>query len=74
METQVDVDALVTRVASATLRGHGIARVSSAPTVDMDGVDAIHVTIVLSEEDDTITGDAALNTIVDVRHTSGRNF
>ena len=72
MQTQIDIDAIVTRVASATLKGHRIARVSSEPTVDMDGVDAIRVTIVLSEGDDTITGDAALDTIVDVHQALQR--
>ena len=66
MQTAFDIDALITRVASATLKDYRIARISSEPTVDMDGVDAIRVTIVLSEGDDTITGDAALDTIVDV--------
>ena len=72
MQTSFDIDALITRVASAPLKGHKLARISSEPSVDMDGVDAIRVTIVLSEGDDTIAGDAALDTIVDVHQALQR--
>lgn len=72
MQTHVDIDTIVKRVASATLKDHKIARVSSESSVDSDGLDAIRVTIVLSGSDDSITGDAALGTIVDVHQALQR--
>ena len=70
MQTQSDIDVLIARAASAALGDHTIARVSSEPGVDSDGVDAIRVMIVLSGRDDTVTGDAALNAIVDIHQAS----
>ncbi len=66
MQMQPETDALIARVASASLSGHKIARVVSEPGVDVDGLDAVRVTIVLSDDDNCLTGDAALNTIVDL--------
>ncbi len=72
MQTQIDIDAMITRVASASLKRHRIARVWSESSVDMDGIDAIRVTIVLSGDDDGITGDDALDTIADVHQALQR--
>ena len=67
MQTQSEIDALIMRVASTSLGGHKIARVTSEPGVDHDGLEAVRVTIVLSDDDVSLTGDAALNTIVEMR-------
>ena len=73
MQTQADIDALISRVASAALASHVIAQVSSRPGIDSDGLDVLRVVIVLSGRDDSLTGDAALNTIVDIRRALQEN-
>lgn len=72
MQTRSEVDALVARVASASLGGHTITRVMSGPSVDLDGLNAVRVTIVLSNDDIEVTGDAAMNTIVDLHQALQR--
>lgn len=44
----------------------------SEPSVELDGLDAVRVTIVLSNDDVAVTGDAAMNTIVDIHQALQR--
>jgi hypothetical protein len=67
MQTQSEIDALIARAASTALGKHTVAHISSKPGVDSDGLDAVRVMIVLSGRDDTLTGDAALSAIVNIR-------
>jgi len=60
------VNEVVNKAASATLkRGIGIRRVDSEPTLDSEGQEALHITIVLKGGSaDKISGDTALDTLV----------
>lgn len=64
----VKVNDLVKKAASAVLRRPGVLRrVSSEPTLDSQGHEALHITIVLKPGGaDKISGDMALDTIVEV--------
>ena len=66
MQTRSEIDDLIARAAAPALGDHHIARISSRSGVDSDGLEAVRITIVLSGHDDTLSGDAALNAIVDV--------
>jgi len=64
------VDEIAGKAAAATLKKTGISRVFSAPIVDLDGKDALSVTVVLkSGTVKRVTGDAALDTIVRIGET-----
>jgi hypothetical protein len=67
MQAQLDLDAMIARVASTTLSGHRLARVTCEPDVDFDGADALRVTVVLANDDIDLSGDDAANIIVDLR-------
>lgn len=60
------VNEVVNKVASATIKsGAGIQRVDSEPTLDSEGKDALHITIVLKRGSaGKISGDNALDTLV----------
>jgi hypothetical protein len=62
------VNEVVNKVASATFKGGAsIQRVDSEPTVDSEGKDALHVTIVLKRgSTGKISGDIALDTLVGI--------
>ena len=66
MQTSKDLDALVKQVASQSLKGHVVAQVFSEPTSDSLGQDALHITVVVADDDDGLSGDLALDTIVDI--------
>jgi hypothetical protein len=54
-------------VARANLPPQGVVRVESEPTFDSEGHDALRVTIVVSPEAaEKITGDAAVDTLVQI--------
>jgi len=63
-----EVDKVVRKVASGTLKGAaGIRRVSSARTLDSDGREALHITIVLKRGSaGKVGGDRALDTLVGI--------
>ncbi|RYC31469.1 hypothetical protein D3273_13915 [Lichenibacterium minor] len=67
MDTNFDLDGLVGQVAAASLPGHRIARIATEPDVDADGLQGIRVVVVLVGDDASLSGDEALNTIVDLR-------
>ena len=60
------VNEVVSEVASATIKsGAGIQRVDSEPTLDSEGRDVLHITIVLKRGSvGKISGDDALDTLV----------
>jgi hypothetical protein len=59
------VDEIAGKAAAATLKKTGISRVFSAPIVDLDGKEALSVTVVLkSGTSAKVKGDAAFDTIV----------
>jgi hypothetical protein len=62
------VNEIVKQTASATIKsGAAIQRVYSEPTLDSEGSDALHVTIVLRRGSaGKITGDDALDTLVGI--------
>ena len=72
MQTSGDVNQIVMRVASTSLIGHVVATVSSEPAFDSDGRDAVHITVVFAEGDNSVSGDLALDTIVDIRQALQR--
>jgi len=56
------------KVASANLTSTNVTSVSSSPTIDSLGQDALRITIVIkSGAESTISGDAALDTLVGIR-------
>lgn len=64
-----DVDRVVDKAASAALKKARVSRVYSALTADSDGRDALLLTIVVrGGNNDDISGDRALDTIVRIRH------
>jgi hypothetical protein len=72
--TNDDVIDIARQVATANLGSGNFTDVRSAPTVDLDGHDALQITIVLTSEStaSSITGDAALNTLTQI-HEGLRN-
>lgn len=66
MQSMDTLDALVKQVASQSLKGHVVAQVFSEPTSDSMGQDAVHITIVVADDDRNLSGDLALDTIVDI--------
>ena len=55
-------------VASANLTSANISSVSSSPTIDSEGHDALRITIVIkSGSESKIGGDAALDTLVGIK-------
>jgi RecB family exonuclease len=55
-------------VASANLASVNVTSVSSSPTIDSEGHDALRITIVLkSGSESRISGNAALGTLVGIR-------
>lgn len=67
MGIRFDLDRLVGEVATASLPGHEIATIVTKPDVDADGLEAIRVTVVLADDDASLSGDEMLNVIVDLR-------
>ena len=63
------VNRIVREVASAILKnGAGVQRVDSEPTVDGDGQEALHITIVLQKGSAAkMSGDSALDTLVELK-------
>jgi hypothetical protein len=60
--TQISSD-----IAKANLPPRSVVRVESEPTVDSEGHDALHLTIVVaSDAADKITGDAVVDTLVQI--------
>jgi hypothetical protein len=60
--TQISID-----VANANLPPQGVVRVESEPTFDSEGHDALRLTIVVAPEAaDRITGDAVVDTLVQI--------
>jgi len=56
------------KVASANLTSSNVTSVSSSPTTDSLGQDALRITIIIkSGAETTISGDAALDTLVGIR-------
>jgi hypothetical protein len=61
------IDQVVSKAASATLKKVGVSRVFSVPATDSEGNEALHVTIVLKKTKNAeISGDLALDTIVGI--------
>lgn len=67
-----DLDRIVGQVAAASLPGHEIARIETEPDSDADGSEGIRVTVVLVGDDASLSGDEALNTIVELRQALQR--
>lgn len=67
MQTQSQLDALVARVTTASLPGYRVARISSEPEIDPDGLEGLRVTIVLAGDPAGLSEDAALDILVDLR-------
>ena len=67
MQAQSDLDAMIARVASSSLRGRPVARITSKPEIDQDGLEGVRVTIVLAGDSKGVSDDAALDVIVDLR-------
>jgi len=62
------IEEIAKRVASANLTSTNVTSVSSSPTIDSLGQDALRITIVIkSGAESTISGDAALDTLVGIR-------
>jgi hypothetical protein len=62
------ISEIAQEVARANLSSPNVTSVSSRPTVDLDGHDALQVTIVIkSGAESDISGDAALDTLVDIQ-------
>jgi hypothetical protein len=61
------VTQISSEVAKANLPPRGVVRVESEPTFDSEGQDALRVTIVVAPEAaDKITGDAVVDTLVQI--------
>ena len=62
------VNEVVTKAASAIIkRGAGVQRVDSEPTLDSEGREALHITVVLKRGSaDKISGDNALDALVGI--------
>jgi hypothetical protein len=61
------IDEIAQKVASANLTSTNVTSVSSSPTIDSLGHDALRITIVLkSGAESTISGEAALDTLVGI--------
>lgn len=69
-----DIDRVVDRAASASLKNAGFSRVYTKFTTDSEGREALHVTIVLrSNKNKEVSGNSALNTIVRVQRDLRRS-
>jgi hypothetical protein len=67
MLDNTEVNLIVRTAATANLGSATFSDVISEPTADLDGRDALKITIVLEPEVvGTIEGDAALNTLVEI--------
>jgi len=65
------IDEIAGKAASSILKKGGVSRVSSKPTLDSDGKEALEVTVILNNDRSAeVTGDLALDTIVKI----GRNL
>jgi hypothetical protein len=61
------VTQISSEVAKANLPPQGVVRIESEPTVDSEGNDALHLMIVVAPEAaDKITGDAVVDTLVQI--------
>ena len=61
------IEEIAQKVASANLTSTNVTSVSSSPTIDSLGHDALRITIVIkSGAESTISGDAALDTLVGI--------
>lgn len=67
MDMQSDLDRLVGQVVVASLPDHRIANTAMKADIDADGLEGLRVTVVLMGDDMSLSGDEALNTIVDLR-------
>jgi hypothetical protein len=62
------IDEIAQKVAAANLTSTNVTSVSSSSTIDSLGQDALRITIVIkSGAESTISGDAALDTLVGIR-------
>jgi hypothetical protein len=62
------IQEIAQEVASANLASTNVTSVSSGPTIDSQGHDALRITIILkSGSESSISGDAALGTLVGIR-------
>src|SRR6266568_8146412 len=68
---------IATQVATANLPSQSVTSVFSAPTVDSQGNEALHITIVLAPEAvPSLSGDAVLNNLVQIKkqvHSAGED-
>ncbi len=68
MITPEEVDAIAAAAARANLSERVVLRVFSEPTLDSEGKDALHLTIVVAAEAvDALEGDALLDTLVQIQ-------
>ncbi len=66
-----EINRVVKETASAALANVDVARIISEPTVDSEGREALHVTVVLNESGvDQISGDSVIKVLLEV----GRNL
>jgi hypothetical protein len=62
------IEEIAQKVASANLTSTNVTSVSSSPTTDSLGQDALRIRIIIkSGAESTISGDAALDTLVGIR-------
>jgi len=68
MLDQETIDTIAKQVATANLSSANVTGVSSAPTTDSEGRDALQITIVLAEgSSDVIFGKKTLDTLVQIQ-------
>lgn len=68
MITPAEVDTIAAAAARANLSANAVLRVFSEPTLDSEGKDALHLTIVVAPEAvDALEGDALLDTLVQIQ-------
>jgi len=61
------IDQIASSVARANISRHGVRTVFSEPTSDLEGKDALRITIVVTPDAvEKLKGDAALNTLVQI--------
>lgn len=64
-----EIDQIAREAANTTLGQANVAAVSSEPTIDSEGRDALRITIIVPDEAaPNISGDAALDTLVNLHH------
>jgi hypothetical protein len=70
MLNEMQVDQIINDAALAVLKRDGFRRVTSAPTSDSDGEDALLVTVILPETwQRSVDGKRALDTIVKIQQS-----